>query len=104
MSPRDKKVSASQNAQRAARAWSPDSSWSTVLAVEEAQKLGFAAAQARGCRQPFEIVRLEGRCLIRTLQRVVRLTPRATSVAFTAVFKNIHLNHARAEPYAGPSS
>ena len=76
----------------------------TVLALEDSQKLGLAAAQARGCRQPFEIVGLEGRRLIRTLQRVVRLTPRATSVAFTAVFKIIHLNHARAEPYAGPSS
>src|SRR4029450_13792076 len=64
----------------------------TVLALEESQKLGLAAAQARGCRQPFEIVGLEGRCLIRTLKRMVRLTPRATSVAFTAVFKIIHLN------------
>ena len=73
-----------------------------VLALEDSQKLGLAAGQARRCRQPFEIVGLEGRRLIRTLQRVVCLTPRTTSVVFAAVFKIIHLNYARAEPSAGP--
>ena len=65
-----------------------------MQAFLQSLKLDVAAGQERGSRQPVEIVRLERRCLIRAEQSLVGVTPRATSVALTAVFKRIHLNHA----------
>ena len=65
-----------------------------MQSFQSSLKLEVAAGQARGGRQPFEIVRLERRRLIRTEQRLVGVTPRATSVALTTVFKRVHLNHA----------
>ena len=63
-------------------------------AFESSLELEVAAGQVRGGRQPVEIVRLERRRLIRAEESLVGLTPRATFVALTAVFKRIHLNHA----------
>ena len=64
-----------------------------MQAFEDSLKLEVAAGQVRGCRQPFEIVGLERRCLICAQESLVRVTPRASFVALTAVFKMIHLNH-----------
>ena len=66
-----------------------------MQAFEDALKLELTAAQVRGGRESFEIVRIERR-LVGAQESVVRVTPRATSVALAAVFKMIHLNHARA--------
>ena len=76
----------------------------TMQPFLQSLELEVAAGQERRGRQPLEIVRLERRRLIGALQSLVGVTPRATSVALTAVFKNVHLNHVRAKRHAGPPS
>jgi len=75
-----------------------------IEAFQHALKLDVTTAQKRGSRQPVEVVDVERGCLIGAQQCGVGATPRATFIARTALFKRLHLNHARAEPYAGPSS
>jgi hypothetical protein len=67
----------------------------TMQAFLDSLKLEGAAGQVRRCGQSFEIVGVERHCLIGALEGLVGVTPRATSVTLTAVFKMIHLNHVR---------
>jgi hypothetical protein len=62
----------------------------TMQAFLDLLKLSVPAGQVRRCRQPFEIVGMERRCLICTPEGFVGVTPRAAPVRLTAVFK-IHL-------------
>ena len=64
----------------------------TIEAFEDSLKLEVATGQIRGSRQAVEIVDVERGCLIGAQESVVGVTPRATSVTLTAVFKMIHLN------------
>jgi hypothetical protein len=72
-----------------------------VQAFENPLKVLITAGQLGGCRHPIEIIRFERRYLIRAPESVIRVFPRATSVAFTAVFKSIH--HNRVEPNHMPA-
>jgi hypothetical protein len=63
----------------------------TIEAFEDSLKLEVATSQIRGSRQAVEIIDFEGGCSICAHESVVGLTPRATSVALTAVFQMIHL-------------
>jgi hypothetical protein len=74
----------------------------TVEAFDEVLKLEVVSGQISGIGQTVEIIDVQGGCAIRTLESLVGLAPRVTSVAFTAVLEMIHLTHARTEPGAGP--
>jgi hypothetical protein len=63
----------------------------TMQAFLDSLKLEVAAGQIGRCRQQLEIVDVERRCLICAQESLVGVTPRATFVTLTAVFKMIHL-------------
>jgi hypothetical protein len=68
-----------------------------VEAFEDALRFEFATRQVRGSRQAIEILDRERGCFIGAHQRLVGVTPCAALVTLPAVFKTIHLNHARAD-------
>ena len=74
-----------------------------MQAFEGSAKLDIAAGQHAAVASRSRSSGWSARRLIRAEQRPVGVTPRATSVALTAVFKRVHLNYARAERHAGPS-
>jgi hypothetical protein len=54
-------------------------------------KLDVASGQEGGCPEPFKILSLERRLLVCGHEGLIGVSPRATSVALTAVFQKIHL-------------
>jgi hypothetical protein len=67
---------------------------STIEPFEDEMKLDLPAGQVSGCCQTVEIIDIERGELVGAAESLIRLLPRATYVAVTAVFEIVHLNQA----------